>query len=518
MPQGVFPITQRETTITRSVARDVCKDLIKKWSFPSDAKIIFNELQGSVKLNGNIFEPCMPPLNTDYNNYLFVEYNESFMESGFNRDNVLKNNHLNLFKDNDIGVDMRPIYMTMKMELNLKFRSRDLTMLTALKNILKFSDTDRMLIQKHDIFYDYNIPDKLLYLSTLANTLRNKNGDDTDLKTYLKSRFKEGVTVRTNIGASHVQPICQECQKNVMGLSRESAPYNALEISEGIYELSIPYEIHYQQPICLEVSYPIMIHNQFIGMANVNMIEDHRMNVSDDKNDAWTPVEYLEVQGRPDISRYYRPDGGKRLVPFDDWYPKCPSPNTTTICIAPVTVDEKDNNKVADLNSLPDDVLSQDIKDYLKANQVFGAKYPRSLIVVEVFETYGMERSLDFTIDEDLVVRTLASLDSRYRVHVRVSLSNDWSTIHNDAMLDILRNPEMTHNMAKLLDSRVELIEVGNGGPLTKEDHLVSSNDIITKHSMRNWLVSLPTVNMAFKRAPGKFSRTVLFNNLTVRK
>lgn len=517
MPQGLYVINQREITITRSVVRDVVKGLIKDLVFPSDTVLVFDEMQGAVKLVKGSFEPCGNRVATDYNNYVFVEFQETYMESGYNRDTITKDRHLHLFRDHDIGMYAIPKYATMKIEMQLRFRSRDHTALTAFRNGLKASNTERSLMFKHDIFYDYNIDDRILYLATLAHTMKEKQfGTGEELKTYLARHFKEGVTVRTNIGGSHKQPICQECQRDITGVSNDSMPYNVVEVEEGIYETIIPYTVHYRQPVAVEVKIPLFIHNQFVGKDVIKLVEPLDKNVSDDKS-GWTPIDYFQMN-KGDTLRYRRGDGGTRLLPFDDWYPARPFQGTHTLCIAPIVVETSDAKKVANLNDLPDELLSKDIKDYLVDNYERDTdEVKRSLVHIEVFETYGDERSLDFTMDEDLNIRTLADLDPRFRVHLRISIFDDWSLLSNYEMNKLLANPEVCYKLALLLDSEVKYLEVGNGNITTKRDHLVNRNGVITRQSMRDWLVSLPTVNQAFKRAPGGFMRTTLMGGLSLR-
>lgn len=516
MPKGLFAIGQREITITRSVARDVVKNLIEELPFPKNAELIFSETQGAQKLIDGKFVPCEPKIKTDNRNYVFIESTETFIEPGINRDTHLRNQHLHLFQDREIGMYIVPYYATMKVEMNLRFRSRDLTAMTEFRNALKLLSTDRKLVFKHDVFYDYNIPDKLLYLITLAHTLKEKvAGSGIPLKDYIKMHFKEGVTTRSNLNDSYSQVICQECQREITGFTNDAQPFNVIEINEGIYELNLPHEVHYRQPYGLHVKMPCFIHNQFIGMNNVKMIEPVDKNVSSDTPN-WTPTDFLSF-GNRDMSRYSRPDGGKRLLPFDDWYPEDPTSGTHTLLITPITVDVNDPNAVANLNEIDDSVLPEGLKTYLKENYKNTInKHYRSIIHIEVFETYGFERMLDFTMDENLVIRTLAELDPRYRVHLRISIINDWSLISNEDMSNILAKPDMCIMLAKIIDSGVKHFKADKTRTFTMKDHLVERRGAITVQSMRDWLVSLPSVNTAFKRAPSGFMNTVLMGKLSV--
>lgn len=518
MPQGIVPISQREITITRSVVRDCIKSLIKQLDFPDDSEIIFNELQGAVRLSGSTWKRCETKIKTDYRNYVFAGYREQYMPSGYNRDNMGKNQHKHIFQDRETGFYVIPHYSTMKSELSLRFRSKDYTTITKLVNFLKASNTERSFTFKHDLNYDYNIPDKVLYLAYLTHTLRSKvGGEDMPLKDYLKTRFSEGVTIRENATGTAKQAIKQECQMDVLGMCEEEAPYNIINISEDVFEVEIPYVFYYRQPTAIEIVYPIIVHNQFVGKKVVNMIQDQDKNVSDKRHVGWTPLDYFNM-GSKDNMRYYRPDGGKRLIEFDEWYPSHPYPGTTTLCIAPVMVSEDDNKQVADLDSLPDNVLDPAIKEYLRENITYQGKAPLSLIHLEVFETYGMERSLDFTIDENLNIRTLADLDPRYRVHLRVSLINDWSVIPNQAMRRLLYQPDLCFALAKHLDRDVKMKEINAGGPTRLRGTLINFKGRITNQSMRDWLVTLPSVNEGFKRAPTGFMQTVMTANTIAKR
>lgn len=515
MPKCAIPISQREITISRSVIRDVVKDLIKKWGIPSDTSIIFNELQGAVKLEGGIWKPCAPPVKTDYNNFIFVEYEESFLQVGEARDTVSRDNHLHIFQDKRLGVFVRPIFANMKVEMTLKIRTRDLTSTTRLRNALKFNSTEKALMNKHDVWYDYNLDNDILFLFSKVHELKeNVQGDSEDLKTYLKSKLREGVTSRSNqIG--HAVPIVQECQRDCLGVVRESLPFNVIEVTEGIYEVTVPYEFHYQQPSVVEVSFPLFIHNQYIGDDVINIF-DPMLNVSDIR-ESWHPLEYIGGEFK-DSERYYRGDGGSRLVPHDDWYPEQPFPNTQTLCLFPIMVEDHAPRKVVSLLDLPDGVLSKEVKDYLIEFNSLQAKPHASLIIVEVIEQYDIERSLDFTIDTTLNITTHANLIPKHRNYVRVSILKDWSLCTNESLASIMKQPEACLSLAKLIDNKVTLYHAKGSREVEKDNALVVRRGAITKQSMRRWLLSLPYVNAAFKRAPSGFMRTVMMNNTIARR
>lgn len=515
MPQGLFPITQRDITVTRSVVRDTVRSLLEKVGMPKDTELIFNEKQGAVRIKGGTFERCGRDITTDHNNIAFIEYTENYLPSGFNRDDIIHLNHLHLFKDASVGVYALPKYATVKLEMTVRLRTKNLTDLNMVINNMKISDTNRNMLHKHNIRYDYGIPPIIDQLICRVHELKSGGNEDLiALKDYLTEHFKDGVKTRSNQTGTQSELICEEVQKDRVGRSVEEQPYNATEIGEGLYELPLTYELHYQQPIGVAIQVPIIINNQFVGMDVVNVLDNTNVNVSDDK-EGWSPKDYLQMKGA-DMSRYAKHDGGTRMYDFDDWFPQLPLDGTTTLCIAPIIVNTENPNVVCNLNDLSDDLLPADIKKFLTDNIALEGKAPRSLIHLEVFETGEIETSLDFTLSEDLTITTLATLDPTRRVHVRVSLFNDWTLCPYPIFKDILRAPESCIALAKRLDSQVELYESGSKVIRTKKDKLVVHNGVITMESMREWLLTLPTVNLAFKRAPGGFMRTVNINNVKV--
>lgn len=516
MPSVNITIPQREITISRSAIREVVKDFIVQTGFPTNAELVFNEKQGAVKNKGGRYHMCESDVKTDYNNYVFITDTEEYLESGRNNDNNLTPEHRMLFKDSEIGVSVKPHYAKVMVSLSLKFRSRDLTTLNSWRAALKFSSTNGPLMKRHDVLYDYNIPDEISYFIHTAYQMREAEyGNGETYREYIKRNFKKGIGVRRNASGTAAVAICEETQTGVTGIMETSMAFNTVEIDNGIYEIEIPYKFYYEQPIALQLNYPVIIYNKFISKKMLVAYKDnysgHRKKLGSN------PLSNID-DGINDRHLIYRGDGGTRLVDIDDWFPINSRPNTQTVCIFPYQVDTTKPTDVANLNDLKGKYIPEEIIDYLDKYNSLKAEYKISVVLIEIFETDNVERSLQFTLDQNLQLNTLAPLEPKRRNYVRISVHKDWSIIPDIELKPLMKDPELLFKLAKIIDPKLEMHTIKRDQEIPKGNNLVNEGGLITVLSLSKWLRNLQYVNKAFKNAKSRMRASVLSLNPIIRR
>lgn len=513
MPRAIVAIPQRSITVSRSVVRDVMKQVIDQTGLPTDTEIIFREGQGAVRSLHNRQEICDErTLRTEYGNYLFVNYTDTFTDSGIIRTKAQHRPTRHVFRDTETGIYLDPHYASTQIDATIKIRTRDLTQLTTWQNSLRLNDGIQTFIGEHHIRYDYSIPYGFLEFLFDAHGLKSAVGDSgEDLSTYLKRCFSEGVMTRKNANGSHTEVIVNEMQYAVHAQSNDEGFYKVLEVEEGLYECSFLYKFKFDQVIGMTLQFPPVIHNQFIDSRYVKgWLPEFTIH---DKHGTSNPEYMPDLHA--DASPFYRGDGGTRLVEWDDWFPLSHRPQTQTVTIFPIQIDETNPTSVVNLYDLPEETLPRAIHEYLKVYYGNNGAYMESIVNVELFEVGELEEPKSIFLDSELNVTAVSPMDVTKRMYVRISVFGDLAKVNDVQLSNLFANPTIAYELFKLYDTTLTLetdpqavkgILPVSINPDTRTNYpsiLVSPyGSAITPLSFSLWIRKLDGTNSTFKTTP----------------
>jgi len=456
MPTIALSIPQHDATVTRTIVRQMGADFIQRFGLPADTQVLVEERIGQVaNPEGVLDDRDTKPLSTD--NYLLLRYSEAFTENGILQSAVYRPEFPSLFFDPDIGIEMRPTYGWVRMELAVEVNFRDKSVIQALQRKLRIRGGLMHHVQVHDLKYQYEIPDPFLAFLYDAWSLREAyQGYGENLADYFARAFIHGGLVkRSNLSGTASTLAINESQDNIIGRFNEEVFYNEIEQDGGRHRLSLEYNFEYQQPLAVVLTYPLFIHNQRIPQSYI---------------DAWQPILRVDADGEatrsymrgPDsgaISRYYRADGGSRLDPIDDWFPRNPQQATVTEVLTPILVDETDPTLIASLHDFTDDMVHPCIKAYLLAYPELVTEPYETPYLIQVYRVHRSEEQLTIYIESDGTIRSKLPMNPRHRHYLRIAKMVDLARIATNHVLEMLNNPERTLCVFKLLDSRVTLDE-----------------------------------------------------------
>jgi len=418
MPTIALSIPQHDVTVTRTIVRQIGADFITRFGLPSDTRVLVEERIGQVaNPEGALDTKDSKPLSTD--NYLLLRYSEAFTDNGILQSAVYRPEYPSLFFDPDLGIEMRPTYGWVRMEIGIEVNFRDKSVIQALQRKLRIRGGLLHHVQIHDLVYQYEIPESFLAFLYDAWSLREANyGYGENLADYFKRAFIHGgVVKRSNLSGSASTLAINESQDNIVGRFNEEVFYNDVEEDGGRHRLTMEYNFEYQQPLAVVMTYPLFIHNQRIPQEYI---------------DKWQPILRVDPDGEhtrsymrgpmsDTVSRYYRADGGHRLDPIDDWFPRNPQKATVTEILTPILVDPADPTLIGSLNDFTDEMVNPCIKDYLLAYPELVTVPYETPYLVQVYRVYRAEEELTIYIEADGTIRSKLPMNPRHRHYLRIA-------------------------------------------------------------------------------------------------
>lgn len=525
MTQVMLSLEQEAITITKDVSLSLVKDFLDITGFPAKyTPVLMNELQGESKQLNNFFDECKKDeVRTNYQTYAFYEYTETH-----NEDDLLANNHRIPIKAYPIAdpkrqTFLKPLQHRAVLEINLKIRTMDLTMMNRWLSYFKIGGVNQKFTYHIAANYNYAIPQSTMCFIMDSYDRLQAAGETQSLKDYLAEVLVEGVQTRRNLSDTYVDIIVFEKQANCLAMITDGAFFNSKEVSDGIYEVTVPLRFEYYKPLGFTWEFPIIIANQVIDQKYLSM---------------WVPK--LNRQLHPSypqlwegglfainkLSRFYRGDGGTRLFEYDEFFPSTAYRNTQTLTLFPVVVDKDQPNAVINLRELPDGLLPPVVLDYLVTHASAEGDANDSLVLIEIFELGATETRLSHRLDADLNLTTVKNMIPNQLHYCRISMVRNLIDLSIKATTDFLAQPTKALEILKLYDPNLTTTtsiktyneavpaEVPSGRDADLPSLLLVTPTTITSRSYYTWLKKLAHTSDWFVNIKNRNTRVALMYRL----
>lgn len=451
MPTVTMALDQKNISLRRQAELSVINQFIDSTGFPDDAIITLNEDQGGVRSHRSNTAQCDDPVTTKHNNFIFAKTTEKFTDYG-----VLYNSNMEMyqklvFNNNDVGIQLYPIYGQVETAFELELRTRDLSVMNNWILKMRAKQGLKHLLSTYDIYYDYSIPDSIaLFLYETYLMTEKVDGYGRTYADYVKEYFNKRPQVRKNISGEHEQPIIVEKHNGARAFYDDYMPYDAVTTEEGQYSLTVTFRVIYNQITSLRLSFPLFIHNQTVNMKYVNAWTKPYgiVNQMGYKPGTWM----FDNMSNEDFIRYYRGDGGSRMVEFDDYFPKEPRRDYLTMFLSPIQVNDNDLHKLPGLNDIPSGKLPDFVKDYVKEFQDIGFNYKDGPIIFEHYETGKEERRLQVEVSPNGDLRTKAPMVRRNQNYLCISVTKDFAWISGGVLRRLMKYPDILTKIILLID------------------------------------------------------------------
>lgn len=496
MPVYIKPINDTEESISRPIAYQITRDLIKACQIPIGRIFYagpYDDPERSTSFN--------PDENDQEDNYfrsqsmVTLDMQESEMPQDFIHTYIGVPNSTQIYRDVGLQAYMVPSRVLTKMEISLTFDFSDRSTASSTLNYMK------SLVRRfgrgfpHRLNYSYLLPEEFMLRITELHRLRETvQGYGVDLPTYLKTHMASQVTTESDMAGSNIALKMVETLDNVFGFwERLDADVKAEKKDDDTeqYSYSLKYIIYYRKPDMISLHHPLVVHNQRIPKW---MLPNGRLPMLENFKNRLRQADYdVALLDAFSIHNFSYNLGiktdGFYIPQYDDFVPKNIVPSTWNLLTLLMLVDQNDLPVLFNLNDIKHKGLftmrktlwNFFLKETKWLHKRFGSVFQVNLYrgspdgVMQDMDTLRVSPELDFSITKAM------NMDLREVYHVRISMVTELWRLDDEA-LNRLVNDDAFWDIIKLID------------PKNPPDKDKDPNDIIDEITKRVFRSSMKTV------------------------
>lgn len=440
MPRVATRIPESQDSILRPVTFAVLRQMFDLLSLPKETSILFPGATEEAPMPGSTLNSSgSEPTKFNNSERIRVEVNEEIEDHVILTTPVYQRENRPIFLDKVLGVALYPVYAQTKLVLQCTYRAPNRVTAKRFRDECLMRQAAWRAENMHEFEYHYPVPYEFLHLLEHVHELREATaGYGEDFSTWAQAHFTKRATNLTTVIGTQQQLSIQEHQVRPIGWFDFSALPAAeqKETDNGTFTISFEYHVVFDKVIGVTAEYPLVIHNSLIDeryystpRASGNFIDPERRNGLN--TIGRRALDYFAQLNQ--CQRLCQVDG-IRIPEFDEWEPKAVRPDTNTLALIMLSVDEEDPQSVINLTDIPDYQIEENIVEYLKQEFARIARYGGSPFYVSM---YRNDEPLDdswLEVDADLNVRATKPLNPRDRYHLRLALVTDLLSLSNDVL------------------------------------------------------------------------------------
>ena len=450
MPVAIVNIKNLGRIIKQEIYHKVANDVAKMTDMPNDRiDILYNGIElvktdnhTNVSLRTNENRPT-----TVSKKRLVIDVNTEYDEEYIDTTAVGRQEYYPVFRDNETGVTISPVYLTFTVEMTLTYHDTAKSALGAFRDKLRLAISNYRNIGNHEVEYSIFIPnsveDFIIDVWELKNRLKPQELSDYFLD-HATNRFHL-VTDMSNEGNTRLA--IREKQVRIPGFFDFSPIPNRRESDNDTNEhkIEIGYKFNISVPRALSIRYPVMIFNRMLPSKYLSVGKKYKKDSIREKNKNANYIGYSNhllsaFEAHRLLERKEELELPINLPEEDHWMPGAGHNGYKVYMSFLVEVDETDRKTLLDLNDLGDYYLPDCVINYIKG---VGRKKVTTPYTAPIY--FGLWQEGKFfdapvlTIDDDLIVRSKTELSLYTPVRVTLSILLNLTTVSanlNDVILE----------------------------------------------------------------------------------
>jgi hypothetical protein len=426
MPSVVLELPDQYESVTRPVVYDIIDQIKRLTNIPLDTRIVYvgdfaevNAQVGSTvkqREDDNIFMS---------QGQLTVKVEETYVEDRVINTAVLQAENKLIFYDRALRVRMFPNYTHNELALNITYRTPNQSAAKKFRDDIKIRRSMGRVENLHEVAYSYGIPAAFMPLLQEIYRLReNLGGYGDTLSDWFNSCVSNKATTVTTLIGSQPQVVIGETNIGILGwFDFLVTPDDETKSNDtGAFDISFTYRIRFDKPIAVVAKYPYVIHSQllcerFRGNGQVYQLNDRLRSPSWSRFlfDQFTTLYPKDILGIDGVVIPY----------FDDWAPGHTYPSTSNILQVQIAVDPTDSTNVLSLYNLGDYHIDPVVMAFLVGEAPYLNKYGLSVVHIELYDGPTPVGDDQITVDDQLNVTTVFSMNVRNTYHLRIAAITD---------------------------------------------------------------------------------------------
>lgn len=430
MPNVSIVLPNVDESVFRPLIGDLTQQIQELTNLNFVKDIRFLNYNGTVQTyDSAVTDPKARYASFTGQNRIWVEAEEDYNPEGWATSIIERNEHVPLFVDSKLGVNIAPILVPSNVTVKFKFttNSRD--------EARKWRDDIAMRLAQmrdgyqHTLTFNINLPISLWNLVADVWEAREKvKGYGQTLDEYIKQHSDNDLTIVSNALGHHRSFAFRRRLARINGRFDisplpEKPVYND---SGGIWECSIAYKFTYDRPLGCRARYPIMVHNQF--MPDKYIVDtNHNQNMNDKHKKLGQTMGYFSQFESYAINGYNcHQDAYIHIPSIDDYTYRTVPKGTATVLLALLRLEKETPHTLLNLSDLDDNLIDEDILNFIREVEHPWLNKPyTSFFGLQFYRDKDLMRSSTIQCDARLNVTPTENLSLRDIYRVRLCLVVD---------------------------------------------------------------------------------------------
>lgn len=465
MPNISLPLDDLHDSVERPVIFSIVRELLEITELSDKTSISFYDDEGKAAQVGSLINPYPDRRNKwPFDERVRIEVEEDFDPGYAYSIHTKQPEHIPIFKDEDIGAIIRPIYSPTKVVINFTYRARDKNQAMRWRNNIRGKAAMFRDVNLHEISYHTHLQEEFIVIIKELHRLReNVAGYGESFDTYFAQHLSDKASIKTNLGGKAVLWGVDERQIRVQGLfDFEGAPEKGeKDGTNDAWSVTFSYKFEYQKPIMMNMVYPIVVHNQVLSSKYRPTEKVYRL---EDQNRSFSLSNRAYNAFESDTKVLtYKGNDGISIPAFDEFAPKSILPSTVNVMTCLVVVDTAvggNPRKLMNLGDLGEVSLNPTVLDFIRQMEYpFLGKDYHSVFSLSLYRHGTLIESGSLHIDQNLDIYSNYDLDLRKTYRIRLGLVTNFTYLRKEALDRIrafsVQNPGLGDIIVNCIDSSI---------------------------------------------------------------
>jgi len=478
MPNVSEVVVETKQSILRPVVLDIVRQVRDLTRIPVTTPILYPDDIGKTYQPGSaITEDPEEKILFPYNDKIIIEIEEEYDPANVLSTAVTQPEHLPIFHDKEIGIFIKPVYVSTNVSINFKYKCKSKTMANRWRDDIRMRTSMSRDINLHQVSYHFIVPGAFLAILREIHKLRETQGSyDEEFLTYFFNNSTTRLTEVTNQAGSNIQPAIAETQMRIVGYFDFNSEPEKIENADDTdgWVGNFTYKFKFDKPIACNMRYPVMIHNQVLSTKfrpaeKSYNIEDHIKTYSQ----SMSALHHFESQLQ--VQKYVNLNATITIPEYDEFIPNAIPTGTVSVFNALCQLTSDDLRSLLNLQELDTIAIDADIMEFIqKSEYPFMTKPYKSILKLDLYRSTSLAREDSIVLTSDFNVKATTDLSIRTSHRIRFSIVADISYLDQAALERLKRYPKA---FVKILSTVNEALRNNPGfsdltykGRLTKDD------------------------------------------------
>jgi len=450
MPKLQRPIPESDQSIVRPIAVSLIQDImINKLLLSRDIRI---QYPGYTNTSGQTHKWLSHVRDTDRlptSDRMHVDVTENYVSDWMPQNVTNKVEHIPLFLNRELDVEIRPIYASMEMKINLQYRAKNKTDARKWYDYMMLKVPNREDVTYHTLNYSYSLPASYIeILKEIHRLTEIKGAIGDDFNDFFTKWVNPKWTILTDQTGKNTLGAFAESQIKCLGFfdHGNEPDFGSRPDETDTWLVEMPYVLRYEKPKDIYFSYPIVIHNSVLSSKYRNttkyeIVED----LPQTRTWSMAHMKQMESLENPLLSNHAFP--GKHFPVFDDWMPRMVPDRTKRVFTTLVLIPDPDSDDPLQLMNLRDlehpqynMCFNKHMLDFLNTEHQYVHEYRNSAINICLYKgRLWMDEWVNMS--KDLNIKSVKKLDIKSIYHVRLSLVSDLTILTESARNRLRHHP-----------------------------------------------------------------------------